>query len=605
MLSNVFFSSRVGVWPGRTDLTGGSGISSLVSEPQPGGSGIRWSSLALGGVIAGVIITVAVITVLSFVGNDKLSLLLSAATVHPHESTAEWVGDDATGYASLNLRPGLSELLRARDFFENIVDFDQADTEFDNGLDELSEMLGIDVRNGVLPVLGPELAVAFYLGDDGFLDEPEAIFFAGFMDMAVGRSIVDAYVAKTERDGGSVDVVIVGGLETRYVDEEAYITIHDTEPYVLVATTQDVLEHTLSMMANPVNPLSDDPEFIAAMERLPDKRFVSGYADMTGLTDAAFERDSAGVLSFDPSSGTFPFTGGFGGGASGSQIIAASASVGKNDLRIDYAIAVDPGTSAEIAAPTANLDLIPGDLIGFFSLGGLRQAIDQLFGVDDESGITEDLSSEFTEQTGLDLKSDLLDPIGDELALVLIDLESNGTDGQSPFDNVPRIAAALLVEVDDRGRMEATMDRIRDIAAESDLNFVPVDVAGEQAWLAQIPDESVPLELAYMITDGFFVGGISLESLEQVKLTADGDTDSVKDNDAYQRVVETLGEDSIYTIFVESESLSRAVRSFISPDDMPEFDERFAPWFEKMQSFALTTDLDGDWAVTTMLLTIN
>ncbi len=604
MLSNWFTPVRTGIRYWRSDSLIAPGARNLLPETSASG-GIRWSSLALGGVVAGVLIVVTVITVLSFVGNDKLSLLISAATVHPHESTAEWVGDDAMGYASINLRPGLSELLRARDLFNNIVDFDQADTEFDNGIDELSERLGIDVRDGVLPVLGPELAVAAYAGNDPFFDEPGVVFFAGFLDMGVGRSIVDAYVAKTEREGEMIELMTIGGLETYYLNEEIYVTVHDSEPYVLIASTQGVLERTLSMMETPVNPLSEDPEFIAAMDQLPDKRFVSGYANLSQFTAVGFDNTVPGSMNLQPNFGIFPFGVGVDGTSPESQVIAGAATIGKKDMRIDYVFTVDPETYVGVAPPSAVLDLVPGEVIGFFSMGGLQLAIDQMLELFDGEGLDSDLNSEFTEQTGLDLETDLLDPIGKEIAVVLIDLENGGPPGSSILDSPPRIAAALIVELDDVGRMDATMDRIREIAAESDVNFTAVDVAGEPAWLALTPKESPPLELAYMLTDGFFVGGISLDSLERVKMTADGDLDSVKDNDAYRRALDTVGDDALYTFFLEFEPLSKAVRSFIDPDDLPEFDERLAPWFEKIESFALTTSVDEAWVSTTMLLTIN
>lgn len=601
-------AGRVGFWPLHFNLLGGVGVSRLVSESPGGGSGIRWSSLALGGVIAGVLIVATVITVLSFVGGDKLSLLLSAATVHPHESTAEWVGDDATAYASLNLRPGLSNLLKARDFFENIVDFEQADSDFDDGIDEISEMLGIDVRDGVLPVLGPELAMAAYFGDDIFSDEPDFIFFAGFLDMAVGRSIVDAYLARAENQGDRFETLTVGGHETLYVNDEVYITVHDTKPYVLVSSSRDVLERTLSMMIEPVSPLSDHPDFIAAMERLPDARFISGYVNASGLTDAGtgFENSSLGPtpLTLSPI-GLLTLEDDFGGSPSEPQIFAGGVTVGKKDLRVDFVGKIGSGEFSAVAPPSNSFDLIPGDVIGFFSMGGLRQTIDQLLEFYDDPELGEELDSGFNDATGLDLRTDLLDPIGDELALVLIDLDSNGLTGMEAFEQVPNIAAALMIEVRDRDRAGATMDRMRELAAESGMDFAPIDILGEQAWIAQVPDESFPLELAYMFVDGFFVGGISVDSLEQVKRTTDGDIDSVKDNKAYKRVLETVGDDPIFVMFVDSEALSRAVRTFIGPDDLPEFDERFAPWFEKIEAFGITAHVDEDWSISTMLLTIN
>lgn len=599
---------RVGFWPLQFNPLGGSGVSRLVSESPGGGSGIRWTSLALGGVIAGVLIVATVVTVLSFVGGDKLSLLLSAATVHPHESTAEWVGDDATAYASLNLRPGLSNLLKARDFFENIVDFEQADSDFDDGIDEISEMLGIDVRDGVLPVLGPELAMAAYLGDDIFSDKPEFIFFAGFLDMAVGRSIVDAYVARAESHSDSIETLTVGGLETLFINDEVYITVHNAEPYVLVSSGLGVLERTLSMMTEPVNPLSDHPDFIAAMERLPDARFISGYVNANGLTGAGAGFGNSG---FGPSPVTLSPIGlltiedDLDESTSEPQIFAGGLTVGNKDLRIDYVGKIGSSEFSALAPPSKSLELIPGDVIGFFSMSGLRQTIDQLLEFYDEPEVSEELDAGFNNATGLDLRTDLLDPIGDELALVLIDLDSNGFTGFEAFEHGPNIAAALMIEVRDRDRAGVTLDRMREVAAESGMDFTSIDVLGEQAWIAQLPNESFPLELSYMFVDDFFVGGISADSLEQVKRTADGDIGSVKDNKAYQRVLDTVGDDPLFVMFVESEALSRAIRTFIGPDDLPEFDERYAPWFEKIEAFGISAHVDEEWSISTMLVTIN
>ena len=42
----------------------------------------------------------------------------------------------------------------------------------------------------------------------------------------------------------------------------------------------------------------------------------------------------------------------------------------------------------------------------------------------------------------------------------------------------------------------------------------------------------------------------------------------------------------------------------LSEEELPEFDERAQPWFDRFESFALTSAADGDWSITTGLLTL-
>ncbi len=558
------------------------------------GRGLPWPSIAIGGVVAGVLIGAVAFIVLSLVGGDRLGMLISAATVHPHESTAEWVGDDAVVYASLNLRPGLSELLRARDLFEDIADFEQADLELDDAFDELNELLGMDVRESVLPALGPELAIAAYVNESR-ADRMDFIAFIGFLDMEIGRSMADAILEAAVERGESVEQVTISGIEARLWDQETYIVVHESEPYILVSSAEEVMERTLAMMQAPENPLSTRPEFVAALERLPDNRFLAAYADVSKLRAASTYLGTPRVVTLNTEAIA---------AEAPTQIISGAITVGRKNLRADYVISIGDETF-DAAAPDSNLDLIPADLIGFFNVGGLREAIDDsmesFYGLNPGSQEQTELS--FTSTTGLDIKEDILDPIGDELAVVLIDLEGDGTGGFN--EDFPRFALAVLLETRDRPKMESTMARLREFAADSELNFTESEVAGETAWIAQLPDDSAPFELAYMFKDDFLVGGISLESLEAVVMTAEGEVESVRSNEAYQRFTEETEEDAVFNLFIEAEPLSTTVRSFVSPEDIPEFDERVMPWFEKFESFGVATTLDGEWAVTTMLMTIN
>lgn len=567
------------------------GAKYLVSGENPASSGRRWTSLLIGLVSAGVIVSALVVAFFVFGGGDKLDMLVSAASVHPHESTAEWVSDDAIAYTSVNLRPGLSELLRARRFFENLVDFEEADQEFEDSVDELSETLGTDLREGVFPVLGPEIAVALYGGVDAVngIEEPDVIIFVGFLDMEVGKSLLESAVVAARERGESVEELARGEQTVYFIDESGYAMAHESEPYLLLASSEETLDQTLSMMAEPVNPLSENEGFIAAMERLPENRFASGYMD---ISEVFTEEESVAL---------FPFVG---AESDDAMAFAGAVTIGKKDLRFDYVTRFGAESYDSLAPIGDSLNMLPSELIGFFGMGGLGATIDTAFGFDENVESQQFLSDAFEQATGLDLMEDVMAPLGDEFAVALVDLKPTENEDDDLFSGFPEVNGLMLIEIDDMETMRATLDSLLTTAEDSGLVFNTMDINGVEAWGMETP-EGPGLAPIFMFLDNFLVAGLSVESLEIAQGVASGDIANVRQNDSYDRIIDTIGDDSFATFFIDAEALGATIRAFMTGESLAEYDERYAPWFEKIDAFAMTSSYDGEWAQTTGLLTLN
>ncbi|MFH0769721.1 MAG: hypothetical protein V1932_09225 [Chloroflexota bacterium] len=89
------------------------------------------------------------------------------ATPHTGEQTASILPPDTDGYLTINLRPGLPQLEKMRQVLSKWVDNPALKNQFEGLMSQLAAS-GIDIKQDVLPWLGPELALGAS-SDPGYL----------------------------------------------------------------------------------------------------------------------------------------------------------------------------------------------------------------------------------------------------------------------------------------------------------------------------------------------------------------------------------------------------------------------------------------------------
>ncbi len=164
--------------------------------------GCRWVVVSLVTIAAVATVT---IVVTYYLITDTLS--------HPHEQTARYLPPDTQFYLSVNLRPGVDQLSKIKKIYDRFKTDEKFGEAIDDLFDQIEDDSRIDVREDVLPWLGPEIAIAL-VDFDISTESAEIVGFFGTTDPEDTSRFLDRFLDYLEKEG---ETKFAEGSYKRYV----------------------------------------------------------------------------------------------------------------------------------------------------------------------------------------------------------------------------------------------------------------------------------------------------------------------------------------------------------------------------------------------------
>ena len=485
--------------------------------------GIRFGSPIL-------LATIAILVVGAAAAAAVIIFLTVGDKGHPPEDTAKFFPSDTQIFFSVNLSPGNDQLRKFRDILERFRENPDFQRKIDDWLEEADAETGIDWKEDVLPLLGPEISI-------GFVDIVGSTIATGTGGIPLVLALIGA------KDSEKAEAVLQDWL--RYLEQEEDlsfdtdshrgVTIHSedggdqnyalTEDYVLVATDQDLLEDTIDRMQDgeTAGSLYADSRFQEARSQLPSQRFSMLYVDAKAIWLDA-RRQLGEELSAelrDQINDVIPewlaLTGSF--IDMGGKLTALAATSG------------DISDLATMENSLASTRLLPRDTLAFASfafdpdLDPLRETLEDQriedlgpefydalffeFGLEvDPNGTFSDVLDaalvRIEEETGLDLERDVLGWMTGEFSLALLPTDFQAV-SQDPAAEPMEASAMIQFDPEKLDVLRRAVDRTVELLEERlGLMPDPISYGGGQGATFDIQELAGPTayQPGYLILDG-------------------------------------------------------------------------------------------------------
>ena len=467
----------------------------------------------------------------------------------PAEQSARYYPADVAAYAWVNLYAEDGQGEHRKDTWARLNEMPGFISWTNDLMDMADDESGIDFERDVAFWIGPEVSGAI-AGLDPQSGAIEAAVTVDVMDAAAAASFLRKWTAYMEDSNGvDFDRGSEGDFRT-WVDEDGSQAYALSDDLLVFATTEDMLEDVMWYAAEERSrTLADDENFIEARAALPSERFASFYVSTEDTEDITSGLSLA-----------------LGIGASlidGPDWTAGSIAFVERGLALQT---VTPRTSQDSLARVISTDvaeLLPEDTLGLLALG-FEPDLDNWRDVLAEYDITDDSSPGIAdvirdavgdlETEGIDwgrlTQADLLN-LG--LAYVRqttdIDLE------RDVFDhlNGDAIVALREFDVETLGEVEGFALLSYRPGGEKALEDVVEDVIG----LAEPSFGDVPLDIPYMLNDGYLTIATTEEALDTIADLQDGQGGSLASADEYQRTVGHLPSEQTMLAYVDLQSILR------------------------------------------------
>ena len=465
------------------------------------------------------------------------------------EQSARYYPPDVSAYAWVNLYAEDGQGEHRKDTWARLNEMPGFISWTNDLIDMADDESGIDFERDVAPWIGPEVSGAI-AGVDSRSGAIEAAVTFDVMDAAAAASFLRKWRAYMEDSNGvDFDRGSEGDFRT-WVDEDGYQAYALSDDLLVFATTEDMLEDVMwRAAAERSRTLADDENFVEARAALPSERFASFYVNTEDSEDITSGLSLA-----------------LGIGASlvdGPDWTAGSMAFVERGLVLEM---VTPRTSQDSLARVLSTDvaeLLPEDTLGLLALGfepdldnwrdvlaeyditgdsipGIADVIRDAAGDLDIEGIdwgrlTQadllNLGLAFVRQTtGIDLEKDVFDHLNGDAIVALreFDVETlGGIDGFALLSYRP--------------------------GGEKALEDVVEDVIG----LAEPSFGDVPLDIPYMLNDGYLTIATTEEALDTIADLQDGQGGSLASADEYQRTMGHLPSEQTMLAYVDLQSILR------------------------------------------------
>ncbi len=520
---------------------------------------------------------------------------------HPSEETAGFLPAETPLYFSLNMRPGVGQLLRFRGILSRFQENENFEVQIEETLDDIENQLGFDLRDDVFPWMGPELAVGVVdFGD--FDKEVELVGFLGTTDREASEAFLRKFLDYLEVELGiDFQAGESGGFATySYTDPENPPGYHFavTESYIVYATSESLLDRTIARIDNPSASLADAPDFKRARDSVENPRFAMLYLDLQAIFDEARRTVEGRELeSLDTLEGSLPDT------------LAISGSFMEMGIKVTASYRT-PSESFGIEQVNAlrSADYLPADTLALLSTIGVREgweeAKEEIESIPELYGETiEEIIQDIEDEIGINIDRDIFGWMSGELAFALLPSEFRLGDYLEPQDAIINVAA--MVEFDDRQAVQSALDNIIDALEETGLDFEPATIRGEDAMLADLGEDfgTVDYEPGYVIVDSYVVMGSTRETYEKAIDARDRSIDTLSEGREFKRVTDDLEGPLDFLFYANVAGIADMIVAAMTPDMVASYEENVEPIVEPIEAFFLGTSIEEERTTWTAILT--
>ena len=477
-------------------------------------------------------------------------LLAGCGGIGPTDETARAAGitpPDVLAFFSLSLDPSVEQ---KRHLLSVAEAFPKADVkeEFDESRDELLEGLadeaGLDYETQVKPVLGPEVALAFFPpAEKG--GEPEGALIIAIDDEEAARDLV---AKGTE------------GAAYRIVGDHLLATMEGPRADAMFDRFEGRSEG---------GGLSAKPEFDRLTSELHGDRLLLGWIDLPRLVELAkdaTEGQDIPYTDFDPWN------------AIGKSTPAAFDLHAENQAIVFEAVSA--ATGDEKGARPVITEGLPADLLGALTVFDLKKALGDVVEsftneLGDDSG-----TGDFADELGLDPQRDILAWWGGETVLAV-----------GPMNEATGFPdAALIVEPSDRAAAEAGELKLINAAEEATGPLTRHEVEGSR--VHTISEETEGLRPAFGLLKDRFIFATSLEYFEEV---ATKDSAALSESEGYESVIDPDTSGATQTqLYLDIDKIREALERTFDMTSDDDYMREARPNLEPLDRFGMRAARIGD-----------
>ena len=495
----------------------------------------------------------------------------------PPEHSARYYPQDTLAYAWVTLYPGGNQRGQLRDLWERFNESRAFRNRLDDLFDSVEDETGLDLEQDVFPWAGPDFSMGVIELTDG--DTPMLAATVGVRDRDAAAVFVDQwldYLEDTEGADFDADTYRDSGI---WVDEsagQAYALTQDLLIAVAASDeTEDILEEMLDLAdGEGRGSLAETPDFQAARNALPNRRFASVYVNSRAALDsiADYSADFADL---------FPL----GGWDKAPDWVAGSARWVERGIVLEavWPDMGDYGDGSGLSNPAA---LLPDTNLAFVAIaddyemddwrelwaeanvGSLAPELNELLNVtvidsqeqleaeDDFSEVLDLALQTIHNATGIDPETDFFDYIGGWTILAVDEFDFDLT-GQDLADH-PIDAVLMFQHHPDREQdLTDTMDKAAGLLEEHiGLDTDPANVgAGNRARIIDLDTLGVGYTPGYVLHDGYLTIGTTENSLETVVGVQEGKVNRLDSMTEYQRAVAHLPGERIWLTWANLHSI--------------------------------------------------
>lgn len=499
---------------------------------------------------------------------------------------------DAAIYGNIFLDPSMNQKRAIEDLLEKFPEAPNADEARNKLVDLLDEGLAeIDMNfdDDIDPWLGNQVAGWAQIPEDlgggagaetpleGTETPPAAFLIASDDDEAAIQFVEEA---SANSDDELRDERYEGADYVLNEEESSAAGVVDG---FLVIGTEAGFKAVVDVSGGDDN-LSDSETFTDATDDLTEDRLATFYFDGGAFAEALEEGGAPpGALEF----GSFGMLG-------GSLSPTAGALFVQSD-KVVFESTTMPGAEDGEELPEISDGLlpdVPGDSWGAFGIPDLGTTLEELYDALLEAspqggtGSPFDLDAQIEEQTGLNLREDLLSWMGDAGLFV------SGTDPLA-------VGGGLVIESTDPATSSATVDRLAGLLLQQGIPTEPLSAGGAEGFTVEIPEPGVTERVVVLAGDRVVIAygeDAAVDALES--------SDPLSESEAFQTATEGLGDDFTAAGYFDVDAMQELAEA-AGAGQFPEYEEDVKPWLDPFTYVTFGSREDGGRLVQRLVIGID
>ncbi len=526
----------------------------------------------------------------------------------PGEATARFIPERAPLYASINLRPGVSQLNLAREVYSLLRTDDFADHQ-DDLLEDIEDETDIQFIDDVTPWLGTDVSFALLHED---IDVPEWIVLVQIKDRHGATDFIDEFVDYLE------DELHTEFDSDDYKDAELWVASDEpiavgvTDEYLLMGDSETTLEDIIQNLESPPeDALANDEAFLEARESVPAQRVMFLFARAEDFLDLFESEIYAEVLNELPMptdgadelmryiDSSFP------------NYVAASMAFVKHGIRLDVVMDTPPrkfvlGSDNQLRSSR----VLPADTLILLSNVGVPESWNQFRStlrdfLPEADVELEMFLVEFEDDTAVDLERDVIDSISGEIVAAVLPSKLRFDEDLGGLSDP--IEALLLADIENpRGILDA-LDVLTDMMEDLGLVLERDTVGNHDLVTADIGEIGEMLgnpEPGYVVTDDWVVLGSHVDGLHRFYSTSVGETNALASVAEFKRVTEMAPDPLHFFLFVDLSGIVNMIEDALTGDMRSQYRRDIQPFLDPLNAFMIGGSTTKEQIVYTAVLSL-